>query len=350
MSFLQYVPGMVPGSTTRNVIVGLVYLLLLPVMLFVLIGGLAYHTAKNTNGLADNLSAIPGISEGGGALSGIIVFVGLLVLLLGIGSILGAGGDAPSDTQQAGTGDGGSSGADVTTPTPTAESARTPAPDPTATPIPTSTPTSTPEPTPSPTPTGTPTPTPAPTPAPDGASYDYSGTGQTATDSFVLDAGLVAIDLSHDGERNFIVELVNTETGDETLLVNTIGGFDGTTALYTPSGEYVLNIEADGDWSGTVRQPRYSQAEVVALPDEASRSDYALLGPYQFSGTTRFTIDAETESNVIAYLQTHRGENAELLVNEIGPHEGSTVFVADGVGLIYVETEGEWTVTIESEG
>jgi hypothetical protein len=216
---------------------------------------------------------------------------------------------------------------------------------------PTSEPTPTQEPTPTPTqeptPTPTATPTPEPTPAPDGESYDYSGSGQTATDRFTAEGGLLTLDLSHQGQQNFIVYLVDAETGEEQLLVNTIGDFDGTVATNVGSGEYLLDIQADGSWEAGIEQPRYSVAEVSSLPADASEEDYAVLGPFQFEGVTRFTIDAETDGNVIAYLMDHRGNEVQLLVNEIGPHEGSTTIRQEGIGLIYVETKESWTVTLE---
>jgi hypothetical protein len=140
---------------------------------------------------------------------------------------------------------------------------------------------------------------------------------------------------------------VDAETGEEQLLVNTIGDFDGTVATNVESGEYLLDIQADGSWEAGIEQPRYSVAEVSSLPADASEEDYAVLGPFQFEGVTRFTIDAETDGNVIAYLMDHRGNEVQLLVNEIGPHEGSTTIRQQGVGLIYVETEDSWIVTLE---
>lgn len=307
-------------------------------MIFVLAGGLAYHVAKNTDGLADGLTTIPGISEGGGVMSGIVVGIVLFIVFFGIvGAVgsLGDGGDTQADAPQV-EADGG--GGDVS---PQADEESD------GTSVNTEAEKTTQTPTPEPTPTPTPTPTPEPTPAPDGESYDYSGSGQTATDRFYAEGGLLTVGLSHQGESNFIVYLVDAETGEEKLLVNTIGDFDGTIATNVPEGEYLLDIQADGGWDAGIEQPRYSQVEVGSLPADASETDYAVLGPYQFEGVTKFTIDAETDSNVIVYLMDHRGNKVELLVNEIGPHEGSTTIRQEGVGHIFVETEGSWTVTLE---
>lgn len=213
-----------------------------------------------------------------------------------------------------------------------------------------STSTATVNPTPTPTETSTPTATqtPTPTPAPDDDSYSYSDSGQTASESFSLSDGLATFDLSHTGDSNFIVKLVNANTGEEEHLVNVIGSFDGTVATYTPSGNYVLDIDANGQWNAGIAQPRYSRMEVESLPASLDGQDFGVLGPNQFEGATRLSYDAETDSNVIIYLLNHEGETVDVLVNEIGPSDGSTAFSADGVGLIYVETEGEWSIQIES--
>lgn len=343
MAFTQYVPGMKPGSTKRNIGVGVVYVVLFPLMIFVLATGLAYHVAKNTNGLADGLTAIPGVSEGGGLVSGVVVGVGLFIVAFGLLGLIGGGGggdDTPTDTQQAGTSGAAGDGdiqADAQQETPEEN------PDEASEQANVATQTSTDEPTPEPTATATPN----PTPASDGESYEFSGSGQTATDRFSAQGGLLTIDLSHRGSRNFIVYLVDAETGDEELLVNTIGDFDGTVATNVPSGDYLIDVQADGSWEAGIEQPRYSQVEVSSLPADASGEDFAVLGPYQFEGVTQFTIDAQTDSNVIVYLLDHRGNQVQLLVNEIGPHEGSTTIRQQGVGLIYVEAEDSWTVTLE---
>lgn len=47
------------------------------------------------------------------------------------------------------------------------------------------------------------------------------------------------------------------------------------------------------------------------------------------------------------WLKDHRGNEVELLFNEIGPFEGSTTASQEGVGLVYVVVQENWTITIE---
>ncbi|WP_162993957.1 hypothetical protein [Halalkalicoccus subterraneus] len=86
MAFTEYVPGMKPGSTIRNIIVGLLYLFFIYLIPFVL----AYVVFTNRNGIADELSGIPGISNGGGVVSAIAIFVIAFVALGIIGAVLPA--------------------------------------------------------------------------------------------------------------------------------------------------------------------------------------------------------------------------------------------------------------------
>lgn len=133
-------------------------------------------------------------------------------------------------------------------------------------------------------------PDPTPTAITDGQSYSFDGQGKAATDWFAIEGELVTVDLLHTGCRNFIVYLVNAETGGEDLLVTVVGDFDGRVATNAPTGEYIPEVDADGGWEATVEQPRYSVAEVSDLPATTDNGDIALLGPYRFEGVTRVSM------------------------------------------------------------
>lgn len=75
---------MKPGSIIRNILVGFIYLFFFYLIPFVL----AYAVFTNRNGVADRLSGIPGISEGGGAVSAVAIFLVSFVVLAVIGAAL----------------------------------------------------------------------------------------------------------------------------------------------------------------------------------------------------------------------------------------------------------------------
>ena len=95
MSFTERVPGMRPGSTGRNLIVLALYLAV--IWLWPLAAG--YYVGRNRGGSAEMLSRLPGISNGGGVLTGIVVAIGGYVLLLTLAVTVP---DADTDTTNEG--------------------------------------------------------------------------------------------------------------------------------------------------------------------------------------------------------------------------------------------------------
>ncbi len=92
---------------------------------------------------------------------------------------------------------------------------------------------------------------PRPTSAPQAGSYAYN-TGKTATDFFRLSKGLKRFTMTHQGEKNFTVWLLDKDGKwvNGGLLANEIGPFDGSAAVQVPKDDiYLLQVEADGLWS-----------------------------------------------------------------------------------------------------
>jgi hypothetical protein len=74
-----------------------------------------------------------------------------------------------------------------------------------------------------------------------------SGRGDDVVRLSPASEGLVTLSLTHDGESNFAVTSYGAD--DRNLLVNEIGVFAGEVAL--PAGTLLLQVEADGSWTGT---------------------------------------------------------------------------------------------------
>jgi hypothetical protein len=82
------------------------------------------------------------------------------------------------------------------------------------------------------------------------AGITLTGSGQTATESFELESGLAVFRLAHQGNRNFIVYLLDQNGRRVDLLVNEIGSSSGSKAVQIPrDGTYLLQVEADGPWT-----------------------------------------------------------------------------------------------------
>jgi hypothetical protein len=83
-----------------------------------------------------------------------------------------------------------------------------------------------------------------------GRGVVLSGSGQTATEPFELEAGLSICRMTHQANRNFIVWLLDSNGRRVDLLVNEIGSSSGSKAVQIPSsGTYLLQVEADGPWT-----------------------------------------------------------------------------------------------------
>ncbi|MDP9438846.1 MAG: DUF3887 domain-containing protein [Actinomycetota bacterium] len=84
------------------------------------------------------------------------------------------------------------------------------------------------------------------------ATRSFSGNSKTATDLFALSGGLHRIQLTHQGDANFIVDLLD-ENGASVVpmgITNEIGPFDGSQAVTVPDdGVYLFQVEANGPWS-----------------------------------------------------------------------------------------------------
>ena len=210
MSVADSIPGMAAGSTGRNVIVGIVYLFALPFLIALLPLTLGAIVGFNVGGIADKLSGLPGVSDGGGIVSGVAAAGFAMLLFVGLGIAMPA--DDTNDTQQsiedsgATATDAGSQAAATATATQTA--------------APTATPTATAEPTPEPTPTAT------ATPAQDlshsvGESFTVGSGAQTIeyTVTDVSTTDRVGSDVvGEDADGQFvIIKLEMTNTGDESL-------------------------------------------------------------------------------------------------------------------------------------
>jgi uncharacterized protein with GYD domain len=61
--------------------------------------------------------------------------------------------------------------------------------------------------------------------------------------------------MAHQGESNFIVELLDDEGVEVSTLMNEIGQYDASQAVQIPEdGTYLLNVDADGAWTIRVQQ------------------------------------------------------------------------------------------------
>ena len=101
-----------------------------------------------------------------------------------------------------------------------------------------------------------PTPAPAATPRRPPEPLKFSGQGSDTRKFSVEGLRIMRMTARHDGERNFIVHVVNLATGSTDFIVNEIGVYEGGAAVrFSQDGDYLLEIEADGAWGVTLAVP-----------------------------------------------------------------------------------------------
>jgi hypothetical protein len=87
------------------------------------------------------------------------------------------------------------------------------------------------------------------------APQTFQGHGQQASPLVRLATGLATFRMTHNGESNFAITLLDGQGRYVELLANEIGAFDGSKAVrIDTSGPYILDIAADGDWTVSVQQ------------------------------------------------------------------------------------------------
>jgi|GEM_PF-2606726 len=80
----------------------------------------------------------------------------------------------------------------------------------------------------------------------------FSGSGPTATNLFQMSTGAHTFTVSHSGSSNFIIWLLDMNGQYVDLIVNEIGSHSGSTVVGVDPGGYLMNVEADGDWSVSI--------------------------------------------------------------------------------------------------
>jgi hypothetical protein len=223
----------------------------------------------------------------------------------------------------------------------------------------------TPEPTATPTPTATESPTATPTEGiGEAGSLSsvssnekwFSGggfgefDGQVVTTAFELDA-FTAFRYEHSGQRNYIAELINADTGDlQAVLANKIGRVSGVSGASVPAGSYQLDITADGEHRFSIGTPVPPESEIGTPPAEIQGQIPDVYGAVVIDG--RVTIGGAHNGSenfiVEAYsLQNARGFPDAVIFNEIGEFEGSTTERLSGGMFFAVQADGGYALRIE---
>ena len=196
-------------------------------------------------------------------------------------------------------------------------------------------------------PTNTVKPTDKPTSTP--ALQKLSGTGQQVSPKFSLNTGLAIFRMKHGGSGHFGIWLLDNTCNKKELLVNEVGGFDGAKAVgISQSGIYILDVSADATWTVSIEQP----STVSAPPAPSKITGRGQQASQLFtlsSGLTIFRMTHDGNGHFGIWLLDSKGNETELLVNEVGKFNGSKAvgIRSSGVYLLDISADGNWAVTIE---
>ena len=172
------------------------------------------------------------------------------------------------------------------------------------------------------------------------ADVVYTGVGDSVIPITLPDgAGQLAVaTLSHDGSSNFSIFTLDANMGQQDLIVNTIGGYQGTVLFNTGSADAgSLEISADGNWSVTLRSLlTVRQFDGVAI---SGLGDDVVLY-YGNAGVATIAHDGSRNFTVWTY-----GDGTELAVNEIGAYTGSVRWTK-GPSVVEVNADGNWSISV----
>lgn len=174
------------------------------------------------------------------------------------------------------------------------------------------------------------------------------GHGQEASDVFSLIEGISVFELENSGSGHFGIWLMDSKGENVDLLVNEIGPFDGSKITkIDKAGDYILDVSAQGDWKVTIKQPRPTTAPKTR---HFTGRDQQYAGPFYLdSGLTKFKLVNTGSGHFGIWLMDSKGNNVDLLVNEIGPFDGSKAIGIRRGGIYYfdISAEGNWEINIE---
>jgi hypothetical protein len=85
--------------------------------------------------------------------------------------------------------------------------------------------------------------------------FQFGASGDSAVGAVRLKPGLLRASLTHEGDRNFIVQLYHVSGNRVGILTNQIGNYKGSVAQkIATAGVYYLDVQADGKWSVALTQ------------------------------------------------------------------------------------------------
>jgi hypothetical protein len=180
-------------------------------------------------------------------------------------------------------------------------------------------------------------------------TYQLTGTGETITENFGLEAGLVLFEFSHAANTPFAFFLLDQESNHLTMPANHLHGVAGMGVYRVrEDGDYQLHAIAEDAWTIAVTPLDAALLTQGATPLEAMQGTDSTV-----------SLPTRLEAGTYEWQWSHTGELAfEIMVLDVAGKERIVVLESTGVGegtatftvpesnlyLVYVFADGDWTV------
>jgi hypothetical protein len=185
--------------------------------------------------------------------------------------------------------------------------------------------------------------------ATDTATIKLEGKGRQATAKFTLEPGLAIINTTHFGKSNFVAYLVNNEGEEVQSLFNYIGKYEATRGFeITKAGEYVLNVQADGNWTFAINQPRPTTGESTPRTINGKRTEVSPFLSLK-KGLAVFKYDYQGNSRFSVTLMDRNGRAIEQIANSLKATEGSAPvkIQEDGIYFLNISADANWQIDVQ---
>jgi hypothetical protein len=189
----------------------------------------------------------------------------------------------------------------------------------------------------------------AQTPATETATVKLAGKARQATEKFTLQQGLAIISTTHQGKSNFIAYLVNSEGEEIQSLFNHIGKYEATRGFeITKTGEYLLNVQADGNWTFSIEQPRPTAGESTPRTINGKRTEVSPFLSLK-KGLTVFKYGYQGDSRFSVTLMDQNGRAIEQIANTLKATEGSAPvkIQEEGIYFLNVSADADWQIDVQ---
>jgi hypothetical protein len=175
------------------------------------------------------------------------------------------------------------------------------------------------------------------------------GKGRQASEKFTLQQGLAVINTTHQGKSNYIAYLVNSEGEEVQSLFNHIGKYDATRGFeITKPGEYLLNVQADGNWTFNIQQPRPTTGESAPRTITGTKTEVSPFLTLK-KGLTVFKYGYQGDSRFSATLMDSTGRAVEQIVNTLKATNGSAPIKIEEEGIYFlnVNADANWQIDVQ---